>query len=312
MLPRDRDSYDKKIFRLISILNKLDAGKVHSSKLAEAFGVSQRSIQRDLELLNMTGFPLMSQEKGVWEFAEGFSLRKAMLTNEEASLLAFLYEIVKSLGKRFEEPFNEILKKVIASDTESAYYAKIPAGMKLGRNLPHVKELEDAIANANQVEFYYEKEGKEKWLRVDPLKMVFFDGFWYLVCRVHGEDWILKLRLENIKKLKVLDSHFSIPRNLMTMLDESVNAWFSEKRDKKVVVKVDKHAARFFRQNAYLPLQKIAKENKDGSLIVEAKACQYMEVIPVIQRWIPHVHVIEPKEVKDEIKKRAEEYLKNL
>ena len=308
---KKRKEYDKKIFRLLSILNKLNAdGKVCSAELANDFCVSMRSIQRDLELLAEVGFPLMSSEKGTHTFMEGFSLRRASVTNEQASLLAFLYEIAKSLGKKFEESFNGILKKVLAEDTESAFYAKMPDGVKLDPNTPFVKEIESAIEETARVEFYYLKDGQERWFRVDPLKIAFFDGFWYLICRVQGKDWILKLRLENIRKLKVLDSYFTIPKNLKTMLNESVSIWFAEKRDKKIVVSVDKDAARFFKKKVYLPCQKITKENKDGSLIIESMVCQHMEVIPVVQRWIPHAHIIEPKKLREEINGRIRSYIK--
>ena len=304
--------YDKKIFRLMYILNKLEkTGEIATKELSNEFNVSLRTVQRDLDLLDQTGFPIQPlEEKGRHAFMEGFSLQKAMLTKEEASLLSFLYEIAKSLGGNFKSSFNEILKKVLCKECESVFYAKIPEGVKLDRDMPFVKEIEKAIEEAQKVEFYYLKDGKEKWLRVEPLKIAFFDGFWYLVCRIPGKDWILKLRIENIRRLEVLGSHFSVPANIKTMLDESVNIWFSEKRDKEVVVKVDKEIARFFRQKKYFPLQKIKKENKDGSLIIESKVCQYMEAIPVVLRWLPLVQVLEPKEMEKEIEERVKGYLK--
>ncbi|MBU0896722.1 MAG: HTH domain-containing protein, partial [Candidatus Omnitrophica bacterium] len=54
-------SYDKKIFRLLFILNKLETRKkVSTSDLAKEFNVSLRTVQRDIELLSMAGFPLIS------------------------------------------------------------------------------------------------------------------------------------------------------------------------------------------------------------------------------------------------------------
>ena len=304
-----KKEYDKKIFRLMYILNSFESkGKVSVKELASEFKVAARTVQRDLELLNSTGFPLVSAERGFHRFVEGFSLKKSMISEEEASLLSFLYEVAKSLGKDFESSFSSILKKVLYQDTESAFYAKIPDGIKLGKATPFAKDIEKAIVETRKIEFSYEKPDEQKWLKVDPLKIVFFDGFWYLVCRVSGKDWIIKLRLENIKELKTLDEHFKIPKNLKTMLDESVNVWFSEKRDKKVVVKVDKDAAAFFKRKKYLPLQKVVSENKDGSIIVQAMVCQYMEAIPAILRWLPHVHVIEPQEVRDDIDNRVKAY----
>ena len=62
--------------------------------------------------------------------------------------------------------------------------------------------------------------------------------------------------------------------------------------------------------NTYVPYQTITKENKDGSLIVEAKASQFMEVIPSILRWIPFITVLQPDDLKAEIKDLVSNYLK--
>ena len=90
MLPKDKN-YDKKIFRIIRILNKLDScGKVSTRLLAKEFNVNIRSIQRDLQLIITAGFPLVSDEenKGEYRFFEGFSLKKMMLSEEEINRLA--------------------------------------------------------------------------------------------------------------------------------------------------------------------------------------------------------------------------------
>ena len=312
MSPKNK-SYDKKIFRLVYILNKLDAGrKVSTRQLAEEFNVTLRTVQRDLELLNMTGFPLISLEKGAHSFLEGFSLKKVETTKEEASLLSFLHEIAKSLGESFEESFRGILHKVLAKGTESPFYVKVPKGVKLDRELPHVKELQLAIEECRKVDMDYLTPEGEKSYRVDPLKIIYFDGFWYLLLRVDGENQTRKFRLERIKKLEVLDEYFVLPENLKTMLDQSVNIWFAEKRDKKVVLKVHKDAGHFFKQRVYFPLQKIKKENKNGSLTIETKVSHYMEVITTIFQWIPYVKVIEPKELKKEIRGIVKGYVKAL
>ena len=115
-------SYDKKVFRLFSILNQLDSReKVSTSELAREFNVSLRTVQRDIVLLNTTGFPIIPLEKGYHSFIEGFSLKKMMLTREEASLLSFLHDISKSLGEKFEDSFSRILKKVVSKEQGSLF-----------------------------------------------------------------------------------------------------------------------------------------------------------------------------------------------
>jgi len=308
-MSKNTKKYDPKIFRLMTILNKLSVeGEVHSRELADEFKVTIRSVQRDLELLNGTGFPLASAEKGTYSFVEGYSLRTASLTAEEASLLAFLNEVAHSLGEKFTESFRTIFKKVLFQGGESPYYAKIPKGTSIDRATPFLKQLEHAVAESKVVTLHYLVKGQEKSFLVDPLKIAFFEGFWYLISRVHHKDWIRNFRLENIKKLEVLDQYFAAPQNLKAMLDQSVSAWFSQRKDIVVTLKVDKEVADYFKEREYYPLQKIIKKEKDGSIVIEAKVGRPMEVIPNILRWLPYVHVIGPKEVRDEVTKRIKAY----
>jgi len=75
MTTKNRD-YQKKLSRLVRILNRLETeGKVTPRELAEEFNVTMRTAQRDLELINMAEFPLVSPEKGVYSFMPGFSLK---------------------------------------------------------------------------------------------------------------------------------------------------------------------------------------------------------------------------------------------
>lgn len=312
MLPK-RGSYDRKIFRLLYILNKLDTQKqVLTRDLAKEFNVSSRTVQRDLELLNMTGFPLYSPDKGCNCFAEDFSLKKVMLSGEEASMLSLLYEIAKTLGQNFENSFKEILKKVLAKSTEPPFYVKMPKGVKMNGETDVSKNLESAIADYKKVKVYYSTKGKEKSMTICPLKIIFFEGFWYLLAGSEGERGVRKFRLEHIKKVEILNKQFTIYPNLRALLDESVNVWFCGRRDKKVVVEVDGEVAGFFRQKDYFPLQRIKKVNKDGSLVIESKVGQYMEVLPTIKAWMPTIKVLEPAELKEELKDHVKDYAKAL
>ena len=307
-------SYDKKVFRLLSILNQLDSRKnVSTRELAREFNVSLRTVQRDLELLYMTtGFSIKPLGKGYYSFNEGFSLKKLLLTTEEASLLSFLHDISKSLGGKFEDSFTSILKKVVSQDQDSAFYVKLPEGSKISKDYTFIKDLEKAIKNNLKIELQYKTPEKVGDYKICPLKIIFFDGFWYLLAQVDGKEWIRTFRLENIRNIELLDKCFTPPKNLSTFLDQSVNIWFTEKRDKQVILKVDKEAASYFKQQVYFPLQKITKENRDGSLRIETKICHNEEILRIIFRWIPYVHVVKPKDLKIEVDGIVKGYLQKI
>ena len=312
-MPPKNKNYDKKILRIWTILNKLDSCKeVSTSELSEEFNVSYRTIQRDLKLLDLAGFPMVAIERGHHTFMEGFSLKRMEMSGEEGSLLSFLYEIASSLGDNFEKSFREIFRKVLMGEVYSPFYVKIPEGVKLDEKIPHVKDIKTAIEDFRKIKIDYVKSDGQKTLKVHPLKIMFFDGFWYLLSRIDGKKWIVTLKIENIRNLKVLDDYFEEPDNLKTLLGESVNIWFSEKRNKKVVFKVDKEVAEYFKQRTYFPMQKVKKENKDGSLVIESRVGNYMEVIPNVLRWVPHVTVVEPADLKKDVKARIKKYLQKF
>lgn len=302
--------YDKKIFRLVFLLNKLDKGeKISTRLLAQEFNVSQRSVQRDIELLNMTGFPILLLENGRYSFQEGFSLKKMMLSKEEASLLSFTFEMTKSLGDKFEDSFRSLLGKILGQQHNSPFYVKMPDGYKIAKDFPFLKDLEQAVNEFRRVILKYQAKGLEEVFNISPLKVIFFDGFWYLLAQPHDKKGMIKFRLDKINGVKILEQEFEPPANLQMVLDESINIRFSAKRSIKVMLKVGKEASSYFRQRTYVPLQKIKREEKDGSLIVESRISQYAEITPVIFGWVPHIQVLSPAELKSQVRDVMKSYL---
>lgn len=305
-------SYDKKIFRLMTILNKLNGGgKVRSSELAVDFNCSIRSVQRDLDLLNQTQFPVVSLEKGVYSFMPGFSLRKLMLTNEEASLLTFFHEIADSLGKNFSESFRSLVSKVLAKEDDSPFYVKLPETQAHMKNFPFVKELEKAVCDSQKVMIKYETEKGTEDFKLCPLKLINFEGFWYLLAMPDGKRAFWKFRSEKIKGLEMLNENFDPPKSVKAVLDRSVNIWFNEEPGERIVLEIDKDAAHYFKKKIYFPDQKIVKEKKDGSLILETRA-NFNEVIRTVISWIPDIRVIKPKELDLRIQTLLKDYLKGF
>ncbi|MBU4306032.1 MAG: WYL domain-containing protein, partial [Candidatus Omnitrophica bacterium] len=158
----------------------------------------------------------------------------------------------------------------------------------------------------------YKKEDKSKEYRLCPLKIIFFDGFWYLLAQTDKGKHVLKFRLDRIEDVAVLDEYFTPPGNIKTMLDESANIWFSDKKKNKATLHIDSDIAEYFKQRQYFPSQKIVKENKDGSLIVETRYAEPEEVSYTIMHWLPHIKVTAPQALKDTIKAKINQYLRQI
>lgn len=108
-------SYDKKIFRLLHVLQRLNGGDFFkTSELAQEFNVTRRTVQRDLELLNLAGFPIAYENDG-YKFIDGFSLQKITVTPAEKFLLSSFFNLFSKAGAPLDGVANKFLSKLLAA-----------------------------------------------------------------------------------------------------------------------------------------------------------------------------------------------------
>lgn len=303
MAGKNKD-YHKKLYRLVRILNRLETeGKVSPGELADEFNVSLRTAQRDLELIDMAEFPLVSMDKGNYSFMPGFSLKKLPLSAEEASLLAFMCEIGKAMGGDFEDSFKSLHAKVLLTGGISPLHAIMPVTPK--EDCPTAVDIRAAVDECRKVEIHY---SNGKTYRLSPLKIVYSEGFWYVLAQIEGRRQRSTFRLDRIKRADLLPGTFVPPKNLDKILKDKTSIWFGEKPKTTVLMRIAPEAARYFQAAVFFPEQKIKRVEKGGALIVESRVSHFMEVIPVILKWMPHITVLKPKSLRDEIRERVRAY----
>ena len=81
------------------------------------------------------------------------------------------------------------------------------------------------------------------------------------------------------------------------------SAWFDDGQSFKVVVKVDKQIAIYFKQKKFLQSQHIEEELEDGSLIVSFEVSHDEDCDNIIKSWLPHIEVLEPIRFRNKIQK---------
>ena len=155
-----------------------------------------------------------------------------------------------------------------------------------------------AIKHKQEIECSY----RDKKRTLQPLKILNFDDFWYLInFDTHYND-IRKYHLNSIKNIELIDSYFEVDKNSLKKFDNAINAWFKpEIEPYLVVLHVDKVIAKYFKRKPISETQRILKTYEDGSIELELFITDDMEIIPTIQSYLPYIKVIEPDSLFNKI-----------
>ena len=221
-----------KISAIIFILNKLDSGEVTTKGLAEELNVSTKSIQRYIREIENAEFPLYNPQKGAYAFTEGFSLQKMLLSDTEAGLLVLLNSFVDSLkNKKIDKSFDIFRKRILSENADSPFFIKFQNGHKY-EITEKTKTIEKAIKDNEYltIESVYNK----KIQNLKPIKIAYFEGFWYLICLVGHKNKVLKYNIDNIKTITTTNKYFEITKDITKILKESTNIYFEMERKTKV------------------------------------------------------------------------------
>ncbi len=191
-------------------------------------------------------------------------------------------------------------------------------------NMPYedIKELEnnqnflklkESIEQKQLVSLEFEDiNSQKKFQNIAPIKLLFSEGNWYIV--FIKEEQLLIRRVQFIKEINTLNKKFFIET------DKYIN-WFKNYyqnpftlygvKSTKAILKAKKDISIYFKPNMkkfFKTQQFIKEENKE--VFFSINYTQELEILPFIQKWLPNIEILEPKELKSSLYKKLGDYLK--
>ncbi|MCG3661985.1 WYL domain-containing protein [Aliarcobacter butzleri] len=274
------------------------------TELSKELDVSTKTIQRDLyEVLSDFG---AIKEGRNWKIDP--KLTQDNLASNEKMILGILDEMAKGAGGIFYSKAHSLLSQ-ITQQLEHPIFANINGEYLEEKNIVLFEEIEKAIKQKVEIKFDYENYN----FHVKPLKLAFFDGFWYLLALhiKNDKETFKKYHLKTIKNIKIQEKSFEIPQIVEDRLRCANSVWFN--LDEQFVVKlfIDKNIRKYFERKP-LRGQIITGVDKDGSIEIEIKLTHEMEIIPLIFWYMPYIKILEPQWLADDIKERVQGYLKEI
>lgn len=295
-----------RLFEIIMIL--LNKETITAKELAEHFGVSTRTIYRDIDTLSLSNIPIYTNKGsgGGISLLPEFTINKSLLSEkEQGDIIAALHSlkaakysevdtVITKLGAIFKSPNNYNWVEVDFSHWGSDIQEK-----------NKFDNLKSAILLRKVVEFDYVSSYGEKTKReVKPIKLVFKDTSWYLYGFCEGKQENRIFRISRIRDLIVKDKIFEP----LSSMDVSIE---QNKPDIKDIITI---RLKFEPEVVYRvyddPNYEDIKHNEDGTIEATISFPKGEWVYGHILSFGHLVEVLEPEDFREEIKERLRLALK--
>ncbi len=313
----------RQIVRQLDILRELAARTYGATlqELADEWGVSTRTIQRDLKVLSEVGFII---EEKVRDRKKYFTVQNNLpplnFPIDEIIALIFIEGIVSPLeGTPYKEAFQNTLNRITTTLPEpmqafleeagAAYYPH-HRGQKEQISREIFETAHRAIKEHKVCNITYRAitTGQTKTYPITPFRLLYYHNGYYLLCRNPNYDDLLTLAVERIQNLEITPQTFEPPDDLD--IENRVQQAFGITLEDPIDVKVrfSEWQARYIKQRIWHPSQEI-EELDNGEIILSFQASGFYDIKSWILSHGADAEVLEPPALREEI---IEELEKNL
>ena len=253
--------------------------------------------------------------RGCYQIINKSTLQQALNLGDKKELLSYM-QILKEVLPHYYETLDDRMKKKISRAEKDAdlVYIFHNNPMEDFKNNDALKDVEKAVKLKRKVEFEYRGIAYKD---VRPLNIIFMEGNLYLACITEDEfnGGFKFLRIHLIEDFKMSGNEFNETEKVTEVrrfLQDFQTPFAVFQGDyKKVVLEATPSAAKHFLQKKHLPSQE-EKLLDDGKLLLTFYVTDYMEISPMIKKWMPSLVLIEPLEWKEKLAEELSQYLNTM
>ena len=213
--------------RLLGILTMLQSKKyVPAEKIADKFGISTRTVYRDVKALVELGIPVSFEANRGYFVVAGYFLPPVSFSSEEANALLLIESLVygftdKSIQTHYSSALNKVkavLKTIQKEKLEMLDNSiRLQTPDRLTLDVEYLSLLQTAISGRCIIEINYKNNKEEVSKReLEPIGLVFYAFSWHLIgwCHVRNDYRDFKvariLNLRNTEKPFLKATHISL------------------------------------------------------------------------------------------------------
>jgi len=312
---------DKKTNALFKLMELFLSQKEISSKdehILDILGCSPKTLERylkDIESLYPHIMRIKQSRKYLWKLVRVSDILEEFIKNSEdiSQLFIMAQEFDPQILKELEKG---TLSKISKESNVFLFRNSIMETIQDQKSKEIFKNLKRAIANHEYRDITYTYNKTTIHRNTKCIKLVFLGNNWY-VALVDEEKKLLFRRLSFIDKVSYSSKNcfqryeiapylefLKTAQNPMSLYGEPV---------KKATIKANPNIAIYFQKGMkkFLPSQTFKKRLDDGSIIFTLNYTQELEILPLIQKWLPDLIILKPQELKDAYIKKLNDTLDN-
>jgi predicted DNA-binding transcriptional regulator YafY len=302
----------------------------HGRSVTELAGLAEchtRTVYRDLEALQLAGFPVTTERDGhrmVWS-----------LLDPSRQSLPIPLSLPELMALYFGRSLAAVLKGTVFHDALESLFAKIrsllppdtvhlldQASASLAVAVPPAKSHEayrsmiDSVSRAilqrRRLDIVYRAmHGRaDTRRRVAPYKLMFFEGSFYVLAHCGLRRDLRVFALDRIRAVEPTGESFEMPDALS--LDDFLKSSFGvfQGPPTRVRVRFAKEIAGYIAERRWHPSQ-TTTARADGSLVFEAEVAGTKEIKHWILKWGAGAVVLAPDSLRAEVRREAERMARN-
>ncbi|KAB7728355.1 WYL domain-containing protein [Rudanella paleaurantiibacter] len=245
----------QRLHRLTAILIHLQTKRVvRAQELADRFGISLRTVYRDVRSLEEAGVPI-GAEAGVGYFLTDYHLPPVMFTNAEAGALVFAAKLIENWAdESVQTAFDSALYKIksVLKQTDQEHLDELAPQVAIQKPVTGkyragglLNTIQQAIGRQHILRMHYQAgyTDAESWREVEPVGLYHYSMAWHLIafCR-HRQDY-RDFRVDRIHELTDTGQRFA--RHARMTLRQYLDQMHSDMPLTNVTVVFDKSVVRF-------------------------------------------------------------------
>jgi len=234
---------------------------VKASDIAERFGISLRTVYRDVRSLEEAGIPIIGEAGVGYSLVEGYRLPPIMFTREEATAFLTAEKFVEKMtdASTAAQHRSAMYKvRAILKTTEKDLLENMDNSIEVLKshtqrrvnNNDHIQSILNGIADKrvlciDYMAGYSQEQTKRE---IEPVGIFYLDSYWHLIafCRMRND--YRDFRLDRIKSLIETEVTF---KGKHPTLKDFIAKTAKEKKLETIVIKVDHQIMRYINEQKY-------------------------------------------------------------